>query len=96
MGLPTAAVPLLPYQRRWVSDHSRLKAGMWARQTGKTFSTTLEIVLDCLEAAAEGRRTRWVILSRGERQAREAMEEGVKRHCAAVQLAYDTLASMGP
>jgi phage FluMu gp28-like protein len=91
MGSPTAAVPLLPYQRRWVSDRSRLKAGMWARQTGKTFSTTLEIVLDCLEAAAEGRRTRWVILSRGERQAREAMEEGVKRHCAAVQLAYDTL-----
>lgn len=62
---------------------------MWARQTGKTFSTTLEIVLDCLEAASKGTRTRWVILSRGERQAREAMEEGVKRHCAAVQVAAD-------
>ena len=32
---------------------------------GKTFTTTLDIVLDCLEACA-GKRpgTRWVILSR--------------------------------
>ena len=28
-------------------------------------------------AAVEGRKTRWVILSRGERQAREAMNEGI-------------------
>src|SRR5690606_39045036 len=38
------------------------------------------------EAVASGGRTRWVILSRGERQAKEAMEEGVKRHCSAYQL----------
>lgn len=87
--MSSPAIPLLPYQRRWVTDPARLKAAMWARQTGKTFSTTLEIVLDCLDAAARGARARWVILSRGERQAREAMEEGVKRHCAAVQLAFD-------
>ncbi|GBD42439.1 hypothetical protein HRbin39_01832 [bacterium HR39] len=84
------AVSLYQYQRRWVEDHARLKAGMWARQTGKTFSTTLEIVLDCLDAASQGRRSRWVILSRGERQAREAVEEGVKRHCAAIQLAFES------
>ena len=81
------ALPLFPYQQRWLTDPARFKVGMFARQTGKTFTTTLEIVLDCLKAEAEGRRARWVILSRGERQAREAMEEGVKRHLAAVQIA---------
>lgn len=63
--------------------------GMFARQTGKTFTTTLEIVDSCLAAAAEGRRERWVILSRGERQAREAMDEGVKRHAQAYQAAIE-------
>ena len=71
-----------PYQQRWIKDKRRFKVGMFARQTGKTFTTTLEIVQDCLQAEACGRRVRWVILSRGERQAREAMEEGVKIHCA--------------
>ncbi|QCN99480.1 terminase (plasmid) [Azospirillum argentinense] len=62
---------------------------MFARQTGKTFTTTLDIVDDCFEAWASGGRTRWVILSRGERQAKEAMEAGIKLHAKAYQLAYD-------
>lgn len=77
------AIPLYPYQRRWLADQSRFKVGMFARQTGKTFTTTLEIVDDCFQAEAEGRRTRWVILSRGERQAKEAMATGVKLHAKA-------------
>ena len=44
---------LYPYQRRYLADRSRFKAGMWSRQTGKTFTTTLEAVLDVLEAEAE-------------------------------------------
>lgn len=83
---------LLSYQQRWVADRSRFKVGMFARQTGKTFSSTLEIVLDCLEAEAAGKKTRWVILSRGERQAREAMEEGVKLHLKAMQIAFESAA----
>jgi phage FluMu gp28-like protein len=80
--------PLLyPYQQRWLADQARFKIGMFARQTGKTFTTTLELVLDCIRAEAEGRRARWVILSRGERQAGEAMHEGVRRHAQAVGLA---------
>ena len=78
-----AAVQLYLYQRRWLQDKARFKLGMFARQTGKTFTTTLELVDDCFEAEAHGRRTRWVILSRGERQAKEAMEEGVKKHAQA-------------
>lgn len=77
------ALALYPYQRRWLADKSRFKIGMFSRQTGKTFTTTLEIVDDCFQAEAAGRRARWVILSRGERQAREAMETGVKRHIEA-------------
>ena len=68
---------LLPYQTRWLEDDSRFKIGMFSRQSGKTFVATLEIVLDMIRAEMEGRRTRWLILSRGERQAREAIEEGV-------------------
>ena len=79
---------LYTYQRRWVKDDSRFKVGMFARQTGKTFTAALEIVLDCIKAETAGGRTRWVILSRGERQAREAMEEGVKRHLQTLQTAY--------
>ena len=79
------------YQRDWVDDKSRLKIGMFARQTGKTFSTTLEIAEDILEAEAQGRRVRWVILSRGERQAKEAMDEGVKLHLKAINVAYDSM-----
>jgi phage FluMu gp28-like protein len=86
----TPAVPLYGYQRNWLLDRARFKLGMFARQTGKTFTTTLEIADDCFAAAIEQRRRRWVILSRGERQAKEAMDEGVKRHCQAYQLGFET------
>lgn len=82
------ALQLFSYQRRWVQDDARFKIAMFARQCGKTFTSTLELVLDCLRAEAEGRRARWVILSRGERQAREAMNEGVKLHLRALQGAF--------
>ncbi len=72
------------YQRRWIAEQARFKIGMFARQTGKTFGTTFEVAEDCQLADLDGGRTRWVILSRGERQAKEAMEEGVKRHAQAL------------
>ena len=80
---------LYPYQRRWLEDDARFKIGMMSRQIGKTFTTTLEIALDMVTAELEGRRVRWVILSRGERQAREAMEEGVKLHLRAMGAAFE-------
>lgn len=98
--MSTPAVPLYAYQRDWFLDRSRFKLGKFARQTGKTFTTTLEIVDDCYAHALEQRRTRWVILSRGERQAREAMNEGVKLHAQAYGMAlqaseYDWAGSEG-
>ena len=87
----TPALALYPYQRQWLADKARFKIGMFARQTGKTFTTTLEIVDDCFAAEAEGKRARWVILSRGERQAREAIETGVKRHIEAYGLACSVI-----
>jgi len=85
------ALALYAYQRRWVADESRFKIAMFARQCGKTFTSTLEIALDVVRAEAAGKRTRWVILSRGERQAREAMNEGVKLHLRALQAAFKEL-----
>jgi len=81
------AVPLYGYQKNWMLDQALFKAGMFARQSGKTFTTTLEITDDSFQHVVDGKRTRWIILSRGERQAKEAMDEGVKRHCQAYQLA---------
>lgn len=83
-----AALPLYGYQSRWVQDESRFKIAMFARQCGKTFTSTLELALDCARAEALGQRRRWVILSRGERQAREAMNEGVKLHLAALAAGF--------
>jgi phage FluMu gp28-like protein len=83
------AVPLFRYQRDWFLDRARFKIGKFARQTGKTFTTTLETVDDCFEHAVQGQRARWVILSRGERQAAEAMNEGVKPHAKAYGLAFE-------
>jgi phage FluMu gp28-like protein len=83
-----AALQLYPYQRRWVQDEARFKIAMFARQCGKTFTSTLEIALDVAKAEAAGKRSRWVILSRGERQAREAMNEGVKLHLKAMAAGF--------
>jgi len=79
-------VELYPYQKKWLADDSRFKIGMFARQCGKTFTSTLEIVIDCLN-----RKARWVILSRGERQAREAIQEGIRRHCEAFKASFELM-----
>jgi len=96
MTAPAPALTLYPYQRRWFEDRSRFKIGMFARQTGKTFTTCLEIVDDVFEAEAEGRRTRWVILSRGERQAKEAMDEAIKPFCRAYQELFAAVLKIEP
>jgi phage FluMu gp28-like protein len=85
------AIELYPYQQRWLSDKSRFKIAMFARQTGKSFTTTLEVAMDCLAAESEGRKKRWVMLSRGERQAKEAMDEGIKKHLNAFQAGFEAL-----
>lgn len=88
-------VNFLPYQRRWIADQSRFKIGMFSRQTGKTFSTGGECVDDCFRAWAQGRKARWVILSRGERQAAEMMTEVIKPFTRAFYTAYNTLLKGG-
>lgn len=85
------ALPLYGYQRDWLADRSRFKIGMWSRQIGKTFTCALELVDDVFEEMTQGRAARWVILSRGERQAREAMLEGVIPHAKAYGYALDAL-----
>lgn len=61
---------LLPYQRRWVGDDSRFKIGLASRQIGKSFMTAGETVTDALQ-----RKTMWVCMSAGERQALEWMRK---------------------
>lgn len=80
---------LYPYQQKYLNDKSRFKAAMFARQTGKTFTTTLEAVDDCMDALARGERRRWTILSGSKAQAKEAIDEGVKLHLAAYKMGFD-------
>ena len=87
------AITFLAYQRQWLDDRARFKIGMFARQTGKTFTTCGEIVDDCVAAEIAQSRARWVILSRGERQAAEAMEEAVRPFCRGFAAAYRSLAA---
>ena len=72
-----------PYGRDWVRDEARFKIGLWARQTGKSFTTSLEAVLDCRR-----RKTTWVILSAGERQALETLRKA-QDHDAAFGVAIE-------
>ncbi len=89
--MPGPLITFYPYQRRWQTDQSRFKIGMFARQSGKTFGTGGEISEDCLRAEIEGRRVRWVILSKGERQAKEAVDESIKPICKAFYIVYNAL-----
>ena len=88
-------INFLPYQRNWIEDQSRFKIGMFSRQTGKTFSTGGECADDCFRGWAEDRRARWVILSRGERQAAEMMTEVIKPFTKAFYEVYNTLVKGG-
>ncbi len=85
------ALKLYLYQRRFIQDQARYKLAKFSRQAGKTMTITLEIVDDCYTREAGGGKARWVILSRGERQAREAMEEWVKPHAKAYGAAIEEL-----
>ncbi|PAL25488.1 terminase family protein [Sphingopyxis sp. GW247-27LB] len=71
-------IDFYPYQRAWLADQSRFKVGMFTRQGGKSMVACAEIVEDCINAEINGKRTKWVILSRGERQAKLNMKEHVK------------------
>ena len=42
------ALQLYDYQKRWIQDDSRFKIAMFARQCGKTFTSTLELAIDCV------------------------------------------------
>ncbi|MCU0902438.1 MAG: terminase family protein [Tabrizicola sp.] len=94
-ALVRPVINFLPYQRAWIADDSRFKIGMFARQTGKTFSTGGECSDDCFRGWAEDRRARWVILSRGERQAAEMMTEVIKPFTKALYEVYNTIVKGG-
>ncbi|WP_339863215.1 terminase large subunit domain-containing protein [Paremcibacter congregatus] len=96
MERPNSILKLHPYQKKWFDDRSRFKIGMFSRQSGKTFTSCLEIVDDCFEHEVLGQRTKWVILSRGERQAKEAMDEAIKPFCKAYFQLFKAILKIEP
>jgi len=61
---------LLPYQRRWLKDHSPMKIWLAARQVGKSFTLALEAVLEALRHPSDN-----LLLAASERQSRECMQK---------------------
>lgn len=82
MDLNSPLIKLYEYQKKWIFDRSRFMAGMWARQTGKSFASAIKIVLD-----SRGKeRNSWFAISSGERQVKDFMEK-VKFHSKITGLA---------
>ena len=79
------------YQTRWMEDDSRFKIGMMSRQAGKSFCTAAEIVKDCIEHERKGKKTHWVVLSRGERQALEYMHKNIIPMVKAFYVLYSAI-----
>jgi phage FluMu gp28-like protein len=75
---------LYPYQKSWIQDDSRFLAGMWARQTGKSFASAAKIVLDSRSKSGNS----WFAISSGERQVKDFMEK-VKFHSMVTGLIVD-------
>jgi phage FluMu gp28-like protein len=83
---PKPIIPLTGYQKNWANDKSRFKIGVITRQGGKSFSTSLEACLDCVENP----NTTWVLLSAGERQSKELINKA-KMHLMAIDIAMAAL-----
>lgn len=74
---------LLPYQRAWYEDGSRFLAGVWSRQTGKSFATAAIVAASMVAHA----NSMWMIAAPSERQSHEALEK-VKQWLAAFECSY--------
>lgn len=74
---------LLRYQRAWYEDGSRFLAGVWSRQTGKSFATAAIVAAGMIAQA----NTMWMIAAPSERQSHEALEK-VKQWLRAFECAF--------
>jgi phage FluMu gp28-like protein len=64
------ALPLRPYQQRWIDDPSRFKLAVKSARIGYSFATALEAILDCLGHP----NTTWTVLSASKAQSVEFVE----------------------
>lgn len=74
---------LLPYQRAWYEDGARFLAGVWSRQTGKSFATAAIVAASMIAQA----NCMWMIAAPSERQSHEALEK-VKQWLRAFECAF--------
>ncbi len=79
---------LRPYQDAYDKDRSRFKAWVASRQIGKSVAATHECVEDCYLADLDGKKTDWVMISSGERQALELLDKA-KAWTEAYQIAIE-------
>lgn len=75
----TRRVNLYDYQRYWIDDKSALKIATKSRRIGFSFAEGLDDCLSCLER--DGHTV--IVLSRGDRQSKEFIENSVAPHVRA-------------
>ncbi len=80
-------IHFLSYQQKWIADKSRFMIGMWARQTGKSLSSSAKIMADAMENDG----TLWILISAGEAQAKELIRtiSGLLELTNAVLIEYE-------
>lgn len=76
---------LLPYQQRWLSDKSRFKIALKARQIGFSFIIALEGLIEAIEYPRNV-----IFVSASERQSLELLEK-VYQHTRAMEIITDKL-----
>lgn len=78
-------MPLYPYQKRWIEDQSRRKIADKSRRIGFSFAEGLEQVISRLKEKRGGMsKSMGIVLSRGERQAKEFITDSVAPHVRAI------------
>lgn len=75
---------MISYQQRWARDTARFLCGVWARQTGKSFSTAEIIAKD----VAGRPKVAWMIAAPSERQSVESLAK-VKEWLRAINVAFE-------
>ena len=78
---------MYPYQAAWINDRSRRKISKKSRRIGYSFAEGFAKVFACLERP----NTTSIVLSRGERQAKQFISESVAPHVRALGVVAEFL-----
>jgi hypothetical protein len=84
---------LYPYQKDGIADESRLEIATKARRIGYSFAAGFKLVCNCL--MQEGTKENQIVLSHGERQSKEFINESVDTDAPLLEMSIGRRGRMG-